>query len=37
MLLLISMWGTNNPDGDLNEDGTVGINDLLILLGAFDG
>lgn len=31
------MWGTNNPDGDLNGDGTVDIDDILILLGDFDG
>ena len=37
LLLLISMWGTNNPDGDLNGDGTVDIDDILILLGDFDG
>ena len=37
LLLLISLWGTNNPDGDLNGDGTVDINDLLILLGDFGG
>jgi cell division protein FtsN len=35
--ILLSNWGTSNPDADINNDGTVNIFDLSILLSNWDG
>jgi hypothetical protein len=35
--ILLSNWGTSNPDADLNNDGVVNIFDLSILLSNWDG
>jgi YVTN family beta-propeller protein len=32
LLLLLSAWGTNDPDADLDGSGTVDVDDLLLLL-----
>ena len=34
MLAVIGYWGSSIPAGDLNSDGTVNIEDLLIIIDA---
>ena len=30
---MIAVWGTDNPAGDINEDGYVNIQDIIIIVG----
>ena len=32
LLSIIAAWGGNDADADLNEDGIVGVDDLLIVI-----
>ena len=33
LLIVLGYWGNNTPEADLNFDGIVNVNDLLILIG----